>query len=341
MSRTDPANQGSVKCKFGRLFNYQDALEQLEVLASLPIVLVGATPQDLVEITDIGTGRQQASTVSSLMGHSDKSSLRIQSPGSTIDVPRSVGLDRRSRLTGDGPPNESSFAGKSNLDMRSRFAAQTLGKQEIKLTDVSLVHVVSGKIKADPSPASSKNLAFNEDVKKLSPVSQQVIPGESENDVSVTPMTANSSNSPEKPTNPFYNPSPKAGRDQAPALLDTPLVEAPKVEPSPDRISDENEKQANQAASVVASITTTSPVETARICEISSFAALSPVFVGAIIVIICIMFLVVSRSSHSSDESPIAPFPEKYVNIYHSIRIFEDASKNFKGVLAPDIVYID
>jgi hypothetical protein len=99
MSRKHPGNPGIVKCRFGRILTYQDALEQFEILVPLPILLIGVSPQDLLEITDISSLKNMISPASTpdrrLKGGSsmkDKSPYRLTPSSSTPD--RSGQADR-------------------------------------------------------------------------------------------------------------------------------------------------------------------------------------------------------------------------------------------------------
>lgn len=346
LSRTEPSNQGCVKCRFGRILTYQDALDQFEVVVTLPIALIGVTPQDLLELTDITSLRQQVSPMSTpdrkkALKLSDtfgyKSPHRLASPTSTPDRQKGISMDLRDRLNPSargGPLNESSFAGKANLDMRSRLAATASDNLDDKVSPNRSVHTVSAKSRMEASPVSNIPPKTKSDLVEgitelpVKPPAQMEVPSKARADLAAAAAAIKSSKSAEdgvKIANPFFIPSPS--RDAAERA-----AAAPKRS-SPSRSAASITAAENKAARAHAT------AETVKVADASSsFGNLKFILIGTMVFIL--FFL--AKFLFGGGNSVIKPaFTEKPVGIYRTERIFADAVKNYKGILRPDIVIVD
>jgi hypothetical protein len=345
----DPSNTGNVRCRFGRVLTYQDALEQFEVLVTLPIMLIGVTPQDLLELTDITSLKQQVSPMSTperrmmKMGSSKtdlpyRSPHRLASPSSTPDRSGLARMDLRDRLG----PNETSTSRVANLDMRNRFSAQAVDKHEYTVTPNRSVHTVSAKSRMDETPEKMPPPRITADLTKEKPNAlahkwglQQSSRATSEIVMAAAAVKSSNSNDPaDISTNPFFIPSPK-----------TPI---PKVAEKSAEIS---EKDSSAKKKPVADIATAKPAANAQVggntkSTGGESSTDSPgVLMKIVIALVAMLFILWPLSSFFTEtakkvEQPPA-FTDKPVSIYSMERIFADPNLDYQGLLIPDIIFAD
>ena len=344
MSRTDPSNQGNVKCRFGRVFTYQDALEQFEVLITLPILLIGVTPQDLLELTDINSLKQQVSPMSTpdrRQKLANKSPHRLGSPTSTPD--RYGGLtnmDLRNRL---GSGRDSS----SSVQNENRFAAQAAEAHNTNVTPNRSEYSISAKTKMDASPVSmhppdtiaDKNPStFTTEAGKMSIRFQdgdismgkknhtevkKSVEAILQSKPDTTASSTVSSRPTNSPTNPFFIPSPKTTSN------------------------DENiQQQAESKKSKKSSLSTASSTDKVNIDDSKSNYDVKDkssgsmtkilIFFASVLCIWVVSLLLFSGSDTASkNDGPV--FNEKPVSIFWKERVFAIPEEGYMGLLTPDI----
>lgn len=265
-----------------------------------------------------------------------KSPHRLISPSSTPDRQKGITMDLRDRL---GSGAEAALANKPNIDMRSRFASRAAEVHETTVTPNRSTHSVSAKSRMAASPKTDLPPKMSADAKGATAVGAPaqtvtqpaaVLPSSSTEKITAAVSAVAASHKPKEAdiapqrANPFFIPSPSKDLEEKRAKKEKKVSYAAAAAAAPiSKLSSTSTEQSHTA------------VEAPKEKQGAASGVMFQVICGVVILLglwILVNFL-------ASEPAPDAPaFTDKPVSLFQTSRIFADPAKDYRGLLAPDII---